>query len=647
MLVEALPGAFWLMAALAAIADTHPFTPRGRQWLGPTAYPSVCFGFAILLAYGLGSAVAVQAVAVMAGALRTRPTPRRLVLLAGEYAIAYATAEVVLRVGGLRPYPSDGRLVFSEAAVVVLAAGAWLASRYATAVVAWPGSGWRGRPRFTWDGLTHGALLLLGPILVSGAAAAPMLVPLALVPLYAVNRLARVTEEYTWLQRRDPLTSLANRRALVAAMAGWIARRPKRGPRLALLLLDLDRFQNINDALGHDVGDRLLVEIARRLRTAAGPGCLVARLGGDEFAICVPDVSGTADACAVASRVNTALLEPVHLDGLPLYVSAAIGVAVCPDHGDDVDSLLRHADVAMYDAKQRAAAVAVYTAESDHHSPERLTLLADLREALRDPGGAGVTMHYQPQVALATGEVIGVEALLRWQHPERGPIRPDQLIKLAEHTAVMRLLTLRIIDEVVEQVAKWSAAGLTLRASVNVSLRELQTGEVADRLAHQLRRYDVPASLIQLEITEGALMADPRRVLATVAALDRLGVAISLDDFGTGYSSLQHLRRLPLSEVKVDRSFVLGMARDPDDAAIVTSIIELADALGLRVVAEGVEEERTWRQLAAAGCHAAQGWFYARPMPADDLVTWLARYRPMPAPGAGAARRRPRSGAGA
>src|SRR5690606_372887 len=167
-------------------------------------------------------------------------------------------------------------------------------------------------------------------------------------------------------------------------------------------------------------------------------------------------------------------------------------------------------------------------------------------------------------------------------------------------------------------------------ASVNVSLRELQTGEVADRLAQQLQRYDVPASLIQLEITEGALMADPRRVLATIAALHRLGVAISLDDFGTGYSSLQHLRRLPLAEVKVDRSFVLGMARDPDDEAIVNSIIELADALGLRVVAEGVEEERTWRQLAAAGCHAAQGWFYARPMPADDLVTWLARYRPMP-----------------
>jgi EAL domain-containing protein (putative c-di-GMP-specific phosphodiesterase class I) len=195
----------------------------------------------------------------------------------------------------------------------------------------------------------------------------------------------------------------------------------------------------------------------------------------------------------------------------------------------------------------------------------------------------------------------------------------------------MRLLTLRVVDDVVEQVAKWSAAGVRMRTSVNVSIRDLHTGEVAERLADQLRHYSVPPELLQVEITEGALMADPRRVLATMAALDRLGVAISLDDFGTGYSSLQHLRRLPLAEVKVDRSFVLGMARDPDDAAIVTSIVELAGALGLRVVAEGVEDEVTWRRLVTARCHVAQGWFYARPMPGEELVPWLARYRPVPA----------------
>ena len=238
-------------------------------------------------------------------------------------------------------------------------------------------------------------------------------------------------------------------------------------------------------------------------------------------------------------------------------------------------------------------------------------------------------MYYQPQIAIATGEVVGVEALLRWRHPRRGMVDPGELIQVAEQSAVMRLLTRRVVDDVVEQLAKWSAAGLTLRAALNVSVRDLHTGEIADQIADRLARYGVPPQRLQVEITEGALMADPRRVLASITQLHRIGVGIALDDFGTGYSSLQHLRRLPLSEVKVDRSFVLGMADDPDDAAIVRSMIELAGALGLRVVAEGVEDERTWRLLHAAGCDVAQGWFHARPMPAEDLVAWLSRYRPV------------------
>lgn len=281
MLADALPSAFWLMAALAAIADTHPFTPSRRRQ-GPAAYPSVCFTFAILLAFGFGPAVAVQAVAVVVAALRTRPTLRRMALVAAEYAAAFAAAELMLWLVGPRPYPTDGRLSVGQASAVVAAAAAWLLTRYLTATLAaWPRAGWPAAlpPGLSWDLLSHGALLLLGPILASGAMTAPVLVPLALVPLYAVNRLARLAEEHARLQRRDPLTGVANRRALMTALSGRIAMRPRRGPRLALLLLDLDRFQHVNDALGHDVGDRLLVEIARRLRTAAGAGCLVARLG--------------------------------------------------------------------------------------------------------------------------------------------------------------------------------------------------------------------------------------------------------------------------------------------------------------------------------------------------------------------------------
>jgi EAL domain-containing protein (putative c-di-GMP-specific phosphodiesterase class I) len=272
--------------------------------------------------------------------------------------------------------------------------------------------------------------------------------------------------------------------------------------------------------------------------------------------------------------------------------------------------------------------VAVYAPESDHNSPERLSLLADLRRALENPSATEIAFYYQPQVELATGEVIGVEALLRWHHPDRGLVDPEELIRVAEHSAVMRLLTLRVVDDVVAQLAKWSADGLTLRSAINVSVRDLHTGEIVDRLAERLVHHGVGAGQIQLEITEGALMADPRRVLTTLRRLDRLGIALSLDDFGTGYSSMQHLRRLPLAEVKIDRSFVLGMADDSDDEAIVRSIIELSGALGLRVVAEGVEDERTFRLLAAAGCDVAQGWFYARPMPADQLASWLSRYRP-------------------
>jgi diguanylate cyclase (GGDEF)-like protein len=455
-------------------------------------------------------------------------------------------------------------------------------------------------------------------------------VPLVAVPLFAVHRMTRLARTMAELSRRDPLTDLANRTALMAgidqhiAVHNRLAREPAR--RFALLLLDLDRFRHVNDALGHEVGDRLLVQVGHRLRAAVGPHDLVARLGGDEFAVLAPRLTGSAEAQALAGRVVAALAEPVRLDGLPLEVTGSVGVAVWPDHGTDPATLLRRADVAMYDAKRRAAPVAVYRPEADQHRPERLALLADLRTALLS-GGDGIVMHYQPQVAVATGEVVGVEALLRWRHPTRGTVSPDELIKAAEHTAVMCPLTLRIVDEVVEQVAKWQAAGVALRVSINVSVRDLQTGAVAERIAGQLRRYGVPAERLQVEITEGALMADPRRALATLAALHRVGVAISLDDFGTGFSSLQHLRRLPLAEVKVDRSFVKGMVHDPDDAAIVGSIVQLAAALGLRVVAEGVEDEPTWRRLAAAGCQLAQGWFYARPMPADELLPWLARYR--------------------
>jgi EAL domain-containing protein (putative c-di-GMP-specific phosphodiesterase class I) len=362
----------------------------------------------------------------------------------------------------------------------------------------------------------------------------------------------------------------------------------------------------------------------------------VVRLGGDEFAVLATRVDGPATARRIAGLLAEALNRPFALDGLPIDVSASIGIALQSERGGDGASLLREAEAAMYDAKQRGDQISVYGPDAAHHSPDRLSLLADLRNALRrEPGDDGITLFYQPQIAIATGEIVGVEALLRWQHPDRGMVGPEELIRVAEQTPVMRLLTARVLREVIAQLALWREAGRPLRAAVNVSVRDLHSGDIAESIHNLLHRYAVPPALLQLEITESALMADPHRVLSTITRLDRMGVAISLDDFGTGYSSLQHLRRLPLSEVKIDRSFVLGMGSDRGDAAIVRSVIDLADALGLRVVAEGVEDERTWRLLAGAGCHAAQGWFHARPMPAEDLAVWLRRYRPLravPAP---------------
>ncbi|TDC66690.1 EAL domain-containing protein [Micromonospora sp. KC207] len=736
-----LPAAFWTMAALAVVCDARPFVPPGRRQ--PSAvFPSTCFTFAILLGWGLGPAVAVQTVAVVVSGWRMGHAAWRSGFNAAQYACALAAASAVtgLGPGGLF---ADGRLRAGDVLAVGGATAIWFAVNYglvSTAIrLRFGGRWWPGlRSGLGYELLSTGSLLLLAPVLASAARASAALIPLVLVPLFAVYRMARLAAEQEQLGALDPLTGLPNRKALLAEVAEQVHLHAERSARnepdahLALLLIDLDRFKNVNDALGHAVGDRLLIEVSARLAGAVGERDLLARLGGDEFAIVSTGLADVDAARATADRVTAALAEPVSLDGLPLDVGGSIGIAMYPEHGGDFATLMRHADVAMYDAKHRNDTVAVYAAESDHNSAERLGLLADLRRVLeagpagsaeRDgpvgarggdgaalpaalapaaggPAGAGrpspsgpgrwrsrrhrqraepghpdelinrivtaadpirrraadadaepdgtgvgepeaepahgdageagrITMYYQPQIAIATGEVVGVEALLRWRHPLRGMVDPEELIRVAEQSAVMRLLTRRVVDDVVEQLAKWSAAGITLRAALNVSVRDLHTGEIVDQIADRLARYGVRPQRLQLEITEGALMADPRRVLATISRLHAIGVAIALDDFGTGYSSLQHLRRLPLSEVKVDRSFVLGMADDADDAAIVRSMIDLAGALGLRVVAEGVEDERTWRLLHAAGCDVAQGWFYARPMPAGELTAWLARYRPL------------------
>jgi diguanylate cyclase len=639
----------WLIAAFAVLVDARPFATPGRI-RAATVFPSIAFTFALLLGWGLAVAVTVQAAAVVVSSFRLRHAPWRALFNVSQYALSFAAAALVLNLAGV-PHLAEDTLVSRPTGwdvVWILAAGlAWFAVNHllvATALFFRFNGGWaRTLARSVrQDSLWTLSLLALGPLVMAAGNVSAFLVPLMLVPLVSVEELARFTTEEHRKATVDELTGLPNRKALYAHMRAESLAYAERTARMrggrsrlaqtdlrrmALLLLDIDQFRRVNDALGHAVGDRLLEAVAARLREAIGADGVVARLGGDEFAVLAPRLADAEAAGVLAERVADALALPVTLDGLPLDVTAAIGVAVYPDHGTDNTTLLRHAEVAMYDAKDLGSTFAIYSPEADQNSPERLELLADLRRALEN-GANELQLFYQPQIEMATGEVVGTEALLRWNHPERGFVSPELLIKVAEQTAVMQLITSRVMEDAVAQLAQWKAHGVILRTSINVSARDLHRPEFVDELADLLVNRGVAPNQVQLEITEGALMADPRRVLVTLHRLDKLGVALSLDDFGTGYSSLQHLRRLPLAEVKIDRSFVLGMTTDPDDAAVVNSIIDLARALGLRVVAEGVEDEETRRFLVAAGCEVGQGWLFARPMPADALKAWLGRYRP-------------------
>jgi diguanylate cyclase (GGDEF)-like protein len=387
--------------------------------------------------------------------------------------------------------------------------------------------------------------------------------------------------------------------------------------------LDLDRFKEVNDTLGHQMGDRLLGHVAARIRGALRPSDVVARLGGDEFAVLLPSISDAAGATEVALRIQAALSEPYNFEGVLLELEASIGIALYPDHGADVSQLQRSADVAMYLAKDERSGIEVYSADKDQNSTTRLGLLGSLRQGIE---GGQLELHYQPKVALSSGAVVGVEALVRWRHPHRGLIFPDEFIPLAERSGLMHRLTAYVVDAALEQAARWWAVGLEIPVAVNVSARDLHGTMLAETVGRGLARHGLPASALRLELTERVLMSEPARVADTLGALERLGVQLSLDDFGTGYSSLVLLQRLPVSEIKIDRSFVKRLLTSPDDTKIVRSIVDLAHALGIEAVAEGVETEEVWDLLDELGCDSAQGWYASRPLPADRATEWLLRH---------------------
>jgi diguanylate cyclase (GGDEF)-like protein len=419
----------------------------------------------------------------------------------------------------------------------------------------------------------------------------------------------------------DELTGLANRQQFHERIEHRIAD-PEPGLQFAVLLMDLDRFKEVNDTLGHTYGDRLLRDLGPRLVQAAGDTVLVARLGGDEFGILLPrGCDARADVTPIAERLLHTAGESFAIDDLTIEIGASVGVSRFPNDGEDATALLRCADVAMYAAKEAQTGVKFYTAEQNQHTKRRLSVLSDIRRALtRDE----IVVHYQPIVDLEDRMVSGAEGLVRWEHPEHGLIPPGAFVQSVEQSGLIGPLTRHVLEHSIAQCAQWRREGREMSVAVNLSVRNLLDRDLPREIARLLGTYQVPPASLHLEITESMIMTDPERALATVGRLSELGVRLSVDDFGTGYSSLANLRRLPINDLKIDRSFVSPMLDDESDLIIVRSTINLGHDLGLRIIAEGVEDSATLEHLATLGCDLAQGYHLSRPLAADAFGRWLA-----------------------
>ena len=453
-----------------------------------------------------------------------------------------------------------------------------------------------------------------------------LLLFVALVPILRRVTL-RMRRQMDEIQRRahyDELTGLPNRTLFKARIEEAIA--AGRGGAV-VMLLDVDRFKEVNDALGHDTGDLLLQQLGERLAALTGHEG-AARLGGDEYGILLTDAS-VADGMLLAGRIHESLESPFDLSGFSLEIAASIGVAELGEHGDDAETLLQHADVAMYVAKVAHASTAVYDPEQDTNDKERLALAGELRRALEN---RELVLYYQPKAELETGRIVGVEALVRWLHPERGFIPPSDFVPIAERTGLIKPLSRYVLTAALEQCRRWTAAGLDLHVAVNLTIPDLLDLDLPDQIAALLSDAGVSPGQLELEITESTILADPSRVRNVLDRLNEMGVRLAIDDFGTGYSSLAYLKRLPVQTIKIDRSFVMDMLESESDAAIVRSTIELARNLGLRVVAEGVETEAAWDLLRQQGCTLAQGYLISKPAPAEELAPLLQTgMRPGPA----------------
>ncbi|MEW6428864.1 MAG: EAL domain-containing protein [Thermodesulfobacteriota bacterium] len=454
-------------------------------------------------------------------------------------------------------------------------------------------------------------IMLGGGIFVAGVVAATR---------RSIVLVRELAEKERFRALHDELTGLPNRMLLQDRLDHAILMAKRMREPMAVVFMDLDRFKEINDTLGHHYGDYLLQEVAARFRGAVRATDTLARLGGDEFAVILPGVD-TVQAAKVAMKLAAALDRPFSVEGHSLSVGVSAGIAVYPEHGDDSELLMQRADVAMYVAKRNDIVYALYHPDEDQSSVNRLILVGQLREAI---AGSGLLLHYQPKISLRDGSLCGVEALIRWQHQSRGLIPPDEFIPIAEQAGLIRPLSHWVIDHALAQNASWRRHGYRMPVSVNLSVKNLQDTNFPDVLFDLLNRWNASPDDLVLEITESTMMTDPARVQHVLDRLVRAGLKLSIDDYGTGYSSLAYLRRFPALEIKIDKSFVLDMITNEDNAVIVRSTIDMIHTIGRQVVAEGVEDDATLARLEELGCDCLQGYHICRPLPAEEIEKWLA-----------------------
>lgn len=634
--------AVWVLAAFLLLGEWAPIRVPWRDTEQEITL-STTFVFAVLLLAGAPFAAASQAFAsALPDAVARRPW-WKIAFNAAQYVLAVAAAGGALELLRYRQTADHGGMSPSALAAVFVAGWTFYIANnilVGTAVALYQGFTLLDylRTDLMFHAATTLVLLSQAPLIVIVGGHGAWLIPMFLPAMAAAYRAARASTQRDRAALHDGLTGLPNRTHFLDRITRAIADAPAEP--FVVLLVDADHFRDVNDTLGHEIGDRMLQQIAERLAASFDGTGFVARLGGDEFAVLAMG-AGRDSLSRLHSLGRASLDEPFDLDGLPFDLDASVGAAIYPEHGTDAGTLLRRADVAMHFAKERRSGFETYNGAIDRYDPKRLALLGELRPALEQ---GQLVVYYQPQASLATGEIVGTEALVRWIHPEHGLIPPDEFIPLAEATGVIAPLTIFVASQALAQCRQWREAGFDLTVAVNVSARNLHDPTLPDQIATLLVEHRLPASVLHLEITESAAMEDPTVAVDVLGRLRALGVAIALDDFGTGHSSLAHVRRLPIDVVKVDKSFVLGMLTDEEDATIVASTVALGHSLGLEVVAEGVESDAVWRRLAAFGCDIAQGYVLSRPLPADKLTTWLASAdtrRRMPA---GDERRAPAAG---